>query len=987
MAFPLDMYNGNNRHLGHIRPSSRTALYSSVTVANGDENNQSMVNEFQPRTMTVSGSFKFFARFVVQTILDKRAERKLGRENRQRLRSRVKRVLLLRKEKLKTTKSRKDKSSGIRESMRKLNGMRKEMIRLVGYDSSLLVPAFSYLIMGAFMSSVIPHFYSSCISCVAAGEANKEKLIWALGGLGISHVLEAIFTGFRGALFWIAGTRANYTVRVKLHRILLLQEAAFFDDTESGFLLSRLNNDVNKIGMVVSFHVNIVLRQLAQFLFGSAFLLRIQPKLAFAAFAGIGLVAIVSMLYGDFARTLAERVQELFAKSSALADTSFSMSETVRAFNGVATETEKYEASQYDALQLEEMQAWAYGTHKFVSDCLQAALQCGLLFSCWALGRAGALPAAELTSFLFYVNFVLESSNEVGDQWAKIQAAIGASTNVFDLIRRVPVVRDPQTISNTLLELTAAKNIINNVNKNQHADAVIKMSNMTVTYGAMEKPALTRVDLDINENDKVAIVGRSGSGKSSMLRTILRFYDPSYGKCTLEGVDLRDMARKEIASKIVVVEQEPHLFPMSLIDNVLYGLEKDSIDEESGEKCYSEKYRIAVTEALSLAGLPVTGEDNQLGLELHTRVGEGGRTLSGGQRQRVAIARALVRHPDVLLLDEPTAALDSKSEKVVVEAVKSAMKRTRCMLMVTHRLGVVRSLGVNKVVVLEQGEIVEVGHPEDLLESGGMYAQLAQEQAGRVDLDINENDKVAIVGRSGSGKSSMLRTILRFYDPSYGKCTLEGVDLRDMARKEIASKIVVVEQEPHLFPMSLIDNVLYGLEKDSIDEESGEKCYSEKYRIAVTEALSLAGLPVTGEDNQLGLELHTRVGEGGRTLSGGQRQRVAIARALVRHPDVLLLDEPTAALDSKSEKVVVEAVKSAMKRTRCMLMVTHRLGVVRSLGVNKVVVLEQGEIVEVGHPEDLLESGGMYAQLAQEQGIFPLQGIISRNENVTAPFL
>jgi ABC-type multidrug transport system fused ATPase/permease subunit len=431
----------------------------------------------------------------------------------------------------------------------------------------------------------------------------------------------------------------------------LLQEAAFFDDTECGILLSRLNNDVNKIGMVISFHVNIVLRQLAQFIFGSVFLLRIQPKLAMVAFAGIALVAFVSMVYGDFTRTLAERVQALFAASSALAETSFSMSETVRAFDGVSVETDKYESSQYDALQLEEVQAWAYGSHKFVSDTLQATLQCLLLFSCWAIGRSGALPAAKLTSFLFYVNFVLESSNEVGDQWARIQTAIGASTNVFDLIRRVPAVRDPQTVTNTLLELHA----INKVNKSQpHQRPVIKMSNMTVTYGTMEKPALKAIDLDVNEDDRVAIVGRSGSGKTTMLRTILRFYDPSSGKCALEGVDLKDMSRKEISSKIGVVEQEPQLFPMSLIDNVLYGIEKDSIDEESGEKCYSEKYRVAVTEALSLAGLPVTGEDNQLGLELYTRVGEGGRTLSGGQRQRVAIARALVRQPAVLLLDEPT---------------------------------------------------------------------------------------------------------------------------------------------------------------------------------------------------------------------------------------------------------------------------------------------------------------------------------------------
>jgi ABC-type multidrug transport system fused ATPase/permease subunit len=440
---------------------------------------------------------------------------------------------------------------------------------------------------------------------------------------------------------------------VKLHRNLLQQEAAFFDGTETGFLLSRLNNDVNKIGMVISFHVNIVLRQLAQLIFGSVFLFRIQPKLALVAYGGIGLVAVASWLYGDFTRTLAEKVQELFASSSALAENSFAMSETVRAFNGVDSETKKYESSQYDALQLEEVQAWAYGTHKFVSDTLETGLRCLLLFCCWKLGRANAVPAAKLTSFLFYANYVNESSNEVGDQWAKVQAAIGASTNVFDLIRRVPAVRDPKSVTNTLLELNAAQDFINRAEAQRKAP-IIKMSNMSVTYGTMEKPALKSIDLDINENDRVAIVGRSGSGKSSMLRTVLRFYDPSSGQCNVEGVDLRDMTRKDIASKIVVVEQEPHLFPLSLIDNVLYGVEKDVIDEETGEDCYSEKYRVAVTNALSLAGLPVTGEENDLGLELDTRVGEGGRTLSGGQRQRVAIARALVRNPTILLLDEPT---------------------------------------------------------------------------------------------------------------------------------------------------------------------------------------------------------------------------------------------------------------------------------------------------------------------------------------------
>jgi ABC-type multidrug transport system fused ATPase/permease subunit len=244
----------------------------------------------------------------------------------------------------------------------------------------------------------------------------------------------------------------------------------------------------------------------------------------------------------------------------------------------------------------------------------------------------------------------------------------------------------------------------------------------------MDVPALNGVNLKIYEGDRIAIVGRSGSGKSSMLRSILRFYDPESGSVCLDGKPLTEMSRKEIASRISVVEQEPHLFPMSLMDNVLYGIAKDVVDPVTGEASYGESYREAAVSSLQIAGLPIL-PGNDLNLELDTRVGEGGRSLSGGQRQRVAIARTLIRRPCVLLLDEPTAALDSQSEKAVVGAIRKAMEYSKSMVMVTHRLGVVRALDVNRVIVLERGAIAEVGHPEDLLRmEDGLYASLAREQ-------------------------------------------------------------------------------------------------------------------------------------------------------------------------------------------------------------------------------------------------------------------
>eukprot|EP00542_Grammatophora_oceanica_P018189 CAMPEP_0194049172 /NCGR_PEP_ID=MMETSP0009_2-20130614/29906_1 /TAXON_ID=210454 /ORGANISM="Grammatophora oceanica, Strain CCMP 410" /LENGTH=802 /DNA_ID=CAMNT_0038695257 /DNA_START=147 /DNA_END=2555 /DNA_ORIENTATION=- len=694
-----------------------TALIAGTDRANellSEEEQDYYVHGYQPKTRPLDESVQYYASYVVKSLYEKRRKRLIRRRKKRRFLFWKKaddrpldlpEIMSVGEEKL----------LGFREKIRALNEQRKNLVRLAGYTASIVTPSFSFLLIGALMQSIIPRYYAQCVQCVASNEVSRSKIMTAMIGLGVSSTLGALFTGLRGSTFWIAGSRANYNVRVKLHRNLLLQEAAFFDGNEVGDLLSRLNNDVNKIGSVISFHVNVVLRQFAQFLFGSVYLLRISPKLALFSFAGIGVVAWISAVYGDFSRALAEKVQDTFAYATSVAETAFSMSSTIRAFDGVSDESEKYEKAQSQALELEEVQAWAYGTHKFISDTLQTILEVALLFGCWRIGRMGGLASEQLTMFLFYTNFVLESSNEVGDQWAKIQSAVGASTSVFDLIRRIPAVRDPPPKQSPPEELVT--------------EPIISMKNMTVTYGAMEVPALQSVDLDIREGDRVAVIGRSGSGKSTMLRTILRFYDPSSGSCNLDGVDLRNLSRHEISHKVSVVDQEPKMFPMTLMENVLYGIEKDTIDPETGEAGYSDKYRDQARSCILKAGLPIH-KNNDLNLELDTRVGEGGRALSGGQRQRVAIARALVRRPEVLLLDEPTAALDSESEKMVVEALKSATDVTKTMVMVTHRLGVIRSLNVNRVIVMERGKIAEQGHPEELLKDpNSMYASLAREQS------------------------------------------------------------------------------------------------------------------------------------------------------------------------------------------------------------------------------------------------------------------
>ncbi len=225
---PLLEYTRESEQFLHQRRHNQraTALQSATeAAANGangdisteevddDDDDELPHDDFEPRTMKVFESFAFFARFTVQSIIEKRAMKSQDGSNRRRLRQRLKQLIFRRKNEqndvigtIKATKKQPDEKTGIRGSLSGLNESRKNLTRLVGYDSSLLLPAFSYLLLGALMSSIVPHYYSACISCVAAGEPNRAKLIWAIGGLGLSHVAEALFTGFRGALFWIAGT-------------------------------------------------------------------------------------------------------------------------------------------------------------------------------------------------------------------------------------------------------------------------------------------------------------------------------------------------------------------------------------------------------------------------------------------------------------------------------------------------------------------------------------------------------------------------------------------------------------------------------------------------------------------------------------------------------------------------------------------------------------------------------------------------------------
>ena len=568
--------------------------------------------------------------------------------------------------------------------LRQLGGLLRE-------EATALTLATLMLVVGAGLGLVYPQGIKLIVDNAIAGKDPQTvtRAAWFLIALA---VVQGVAVAFRSVLFSLAGERGVRRIRERVYASLLSQEVAFFDAARTGDLVSRLGSDAASLQGLLAAQFSMTLRHLITAVGGIALLFFTSPRLTFVMLSIVPAVAIGAVFYGRKVRSLAKKYQDALADASHVAEESLSAIRTVRQFNAEPAERARYDgaiSASYDAARKRSYAGASFmgGASAGVYAAIAAVLGYG-----GVLVARGDLTAGALTAFLVYTLLIAMSLGGLAEMWAEVMRGIGAGERVFALMARVPA-----------MPMSGGE-------RPARVEGRISFDRVRFSYPTRpDAEVLKEISLEIAPGEVVALVGPSGSGKSTIAALLSRLYDPVAGEVRLDGRPLTSLDPTWLRERIGVVPQEPVLFSATIEDNVRYG-RPGATGEEVREACKAAHAHVFVS------GFP----DGYA-----TRVGERGQQLSGGQRQRIAIARAVLKDPRILLLDEATSALDAESEHLVKDALAKLM-RGRTTIIIAHRLSTVAS--ADRVVVVEDGRIVESGPHATLVAQGGLYQRLVERQ-------------------------------------------------------------------------------------------------------------------------------------------------------------------------------------------------------------------------------------------------------------------
>ena len=506
---------------------------------------------------------------------------------------------------------------------------------------------------------------------------------------------NALFLGFATAVRYYfvtkTGERVIADLRKGLFGRILTLDPAFYASMRTGEVLSRLTTDIALVETLLTTSVSFALRNFLTLIGGTVLLFVVSPKLTGMVLLVVPLLLGPIFLFGRTVRKLTVASQDRFANAVGFAGESVDAIETVQAFGREASAIERFGAAVEAAfaVSLVRMKARAFMTAMII-----VVMFGGVTLVLWLGAQdviAGRMTPGALLQFVLLSVFAAGAVGALGESWGDVQKAAGAMERIDELMRSEAAIRPPE--APTVLP--------------EPPTGEVSMSAVQFAYpGRPDLPALKGFSLTVRPGETVALVGPSGAGKSTVFRLLLRFYDPQSGMVSVDGVDVRAADPVAVRGRFAWVSQEAPLFSGSASENIRFGREDAS----------DEAVRAAAEEAQALGFVEALPEG------FDTPLGERGKSLSGGQRQRMAIARALVRDAPILLLDEATSALDAENERLVQAALDQAMQG-RTTIVIAHRLATV--LRADRIVVMEDGRVVQEGTHQSLMTQGGLYARLA----------------------------------------------------------------------------------------------------------------------------------------------------------------------------------------------------------------------------------------------------------------------
>jgi ATP-binding cassette, subfamily B, bacterial len=490
------------------------------------------------------------------------------------------------------------------------------------------------------------------------------------------------------------GERIVADLRRDVFAHLISLSPAFFDSARSGELVSRLTADTTQIKSAVGASVSIALRNMMLFIGATAMMVITSPKLSGFVLLAIPVIVIPLVAFGRWVRRLSRNAQDTLADASAYASELIGAIRTVQAYTSERLATNRFGGEVEAAYEAARSSTRARAVLTLIIIFIVFSSVVAILWVGSHDVLSGHITPGRLGQFVLYAAFAATGLGQLSEVWGEVSAASGAAERLFEILRvKSEITAPPQPVALP-----------------QPARGDVGFDAVSFAYPTRpDVLAIDNVSLSVKAGEKVAIVGPSGAGKSTLFHLLLRFYDPAKGTISLDGVPVRSADPADVRARIALVPQDSVVFAASARENIRFG-RPDATDAE-------------VERAADLAH--ATEFLRRLPGGFEAQLGERGVTLSGGQRQRIAIARAILRDAPLLLLDEATSALDAESETLVQTALEELM-RHRTTLVIAHRLATV--LSCDRIMVMDQGRIVEQGTHAELVAANGLYARLARLQ-------------------------------------------------------------------------------------------------------------------------------------------------------------------------------------------------------------------------------------------------------------------